>query len=323
MMMMVFDIGVTHRTVPHLLADLVELLIILRNEPYSSKSDVSDLLIRTPVAADDDADVTSESSAELNQAHEVFIEDLWSQFSYRQTAFDDFYPFYTEGNLLCRHSEPPNLNKNKIYIALLACSRLRSFDRNLRSSWSKLFAEISKEAMKKLLPTVGTVEIFDANSADRRAVYGTDLRQALRVLANKLSAYGINERIIDDQSSSGDGGYDLVGYLNFDDAASGAYYMLGQCGAQEKNWPSKTLESHPIKLRAFMSLPYDSAALMFTPVCYRKASGGWVNDAKTSGILLLDRKRILSLFDDDLVDEVIQTQGFIDFTTRFDAINVI
>src|SRR5690606_2938131 len=120
-----------------------------------------------------------------------------------------------------------------------------------------------------MVPAHATVRIFDANSDDRRDYYTTDLRKALKILGRDLRVIKVNDDQCDKAGSAGDGGLDLVAVVDFDDGASNAFALLGQCGAQETGWPKKTLEAHPMRLRNYYQMQLDHPAVMFTPVCFR------------------------------------------------------
>lgn len=326
---MIFEVGDVYRSTPYLLADLVELYLILSGEESISRSDVSELINEGVISHEeideiDDFETAPEvTGAELHSRLDLQLDDLWSHFLYRERNFSEYYPFNINGQLLTkRELDAVAFNKSRVYKTLLACSRLRSFERQARNRWAKLFTKISKEAMKGLLPDNAVVHIFDANSDDRRDIYGTNLRDALKVLANNLS-FQYNEQVIGEQSASGDYGIDLVGFYQFNDGASGEYYLLGQCGAQEIEWPSKTLQSHPASVNTVINLTHDGTNAMFTPVCYRQSSGRWANTRVTGGALIIDRPRIMKLISDETrLNLIITHQSFIDFEREIGDVRV-
>lgn len=326
---MIFEVGAIHRSTPHLLADLVELYLLCSLEDSISRSDVSELINEGVISSEELDEIDSQeldpaaTGAETHSRLDLQLDDLWAQLLFRERNLSDYYPFEIQAQLLKKRDlDGVPLDKARVYKSLLACSRLRSFEQKTRNRWAKLFAKISKEAMKGLLPENATVHIFDANSDDRRSIYGTDLRQALVVLANKL-AFMHDELSINEQPSSGDYGIDLVGFYQFSDGASGEYYILGQCGAQETEWPSKTLESHPASIRGVINMAHDCTNTMFTPVCYRQSSGRWVNSRPTGGTLVIDRTRIMKLISsEERLQSIITNPSFIDFEEEMRGIRV-
>jgi hypothetical protein len=303
MTMMNFKIGELHPNTPHLFADLAELLLLINYGGRRSlhRSDIESVLTSGTISheeiddEDDEDDFRGTSSAERNGRIERQVDDIMTHLGYRAGALSAFYPFQFDGDKLTLHESLDS--KQRVYRLLLACSRLRSFDsRGVAQRWAGSFTELSKIALIGLLPQHATVRIFDANSQDRRDYYSTDLRQALRRLGSDLGV-AVNEIECDKQAPQGDAGLDLVGVIDLVDGASTSFAILGQCGAQETNWPKKTLEAHSIKCRHFFHIQFDYPGVMFTPVCFRTATGEWFNNGSTNGIYLADRSRILKLLD--------------------------
>lgn len=308
-MMTNFDIGVTHPKTPHLLCDLIEILLITNYFKKSeiSTEDVIDLLGRVPVNNEevDEVDAEDEKArgdAERRDLADKYLEDAWKHFLYRASSFNCFYPFEVGGKSIKIHADLTR--QQRLYRMLLAFSRLRSFKkRGIPQRWANIFTRVCRRAMQTLVPASTVVKIFDANSEDRKNYFGTNLHDALNKLGNELAAAHINVSEIKKESTSGDAGLDLVGVFKFNDNAPGSYTVAGQCGAQEKNWPSKTLEAHPGKFKGFFQLLTTWQTLMFVPVCYRVSDGSWVKSSSASEALLVDRNRIIQLLENSLVND--------------------
>ncbi len=162
------------------------------------------------------------------------------------------------------------------------------------------------------------VKIFDANSDDRRNYYGTDLRNALIKLGGDLNLHRVDEDVCRSQSSSGDYGIDLVAHYPIGDRAAGNFVFLGQCGAQEKEWPSKRFEGNPIALKLAYTFMNDPVHSLFIPLCYRDSTGKWDNGSKVVGCLLFDRNRIVNLVVKRAdLNSVVNSAWFNDFETTF------
>jgi hypothetical protein len=295
-----FEIGVAQRGRPHLLADLAELLLFVG---YDSITELSHASLRVYVkempAAAEDADsevpVREPSQKELQERE---LEDCWTQLEYRERVFKAFYPFAVEGDrLIWKEGKDA---KREIYLFLLACARLRSFGRKARQAAARAFVELAREAMRSLVGPGFHVRIFDANSDDRKNYYGTDLRQALRQLGKDLAAHAIHEDHIDKKDPAGDAGLDLIAVRCFEDAASGHYAIFGQAACRESEWPAKRFEGHPQAYRAFFSLLNNPESAIFIPICYRLATGEWVDSSSGSGCLVIDRLRLIALLQERL-----------------------
>lgn len=77
--------------------------------------------------------------AERNDRLERQVEDVWTQLDFRQNFLKDIYPFIINGDFI---SLKENLTEiQRIYIFLLACSRLRSFTKarqGIIQFWAKI-----------------------------------------------------------------------------------------------------------------------------------------------------------------------------------------
>lgn len=321
---MSFEIGELHPNTPHLFADLAELLLLVGYDGRTRlhTNDLESLLTTGAISSDElddeeDADQAEASSADRNSRHERQIEDVMTQLSYRAATFDACYPFTMRGETLEVHGTLTE--RQRVYRLLLACSRLRSFGgHGIPQRWARCFTELGRTALQGLVPPHATTRVFDANSLDRDTYYGTDLREALRVMGHDLGVIQINETECDRAGPSGDAGFDLIATLNFEDGAATAYAMLGQCGAQETGWPKKTLEAHALNCHRFFQVQFEYPSVMFTPVCYRTAAGEWVDNKCANGILLTDRGRILHLVEvQQRFDEIVGTPWFTSFENEF------
>ncbi|MBR8005603.1 hypothetical protein [Burkholderia vietnamiensis] len=299
-----FNIGDVHPSVPHLFADIAELLVIVgyNDRGRLHKNDL--LSVRqggriSPDVVDEEAleDARAPDDASRRDRYERQVEDVWQQLSYRASTLGQAYPFELHGDEVRSRAELSN--SARVYRLLLACSRLRSFaaSAGLAQRWARFFTETCKVAARGLMPehASSSIRVFDANSDDRRTFYGTDLRQALRVLGRQLGAHSIHEEECDKAGHAGDAGLDIVAAVEFGDGVPSSYAIVGQCGAQETGWPKKTLEAYPVRYRSYFNVLLDWPTAMFTPVLYRDADGKWVDTQPASGVLLLDRVRIISL----------------------------
>ncbi|MEQ6971233.1 hypothetical protein [Pectobacterium polaris] len=330
-MKMNFKIGEVLPNTPHLYSDLAELIAVInytgRNDLH--KNDLLSLSSQSSTSVDEaeqeDRELREEASdAERNDRLERQIEDVWTHLEFRQSFLGDSYPFEVEGDFIRMKDELTDIQR--IYILLLVCSRLRSFKSvtGLIQRWAKYFTNVSKFALKSLLPTYADVKIFDANSEDRREYYGTDLRQALRILGRDLGMPSIIETECDRAGSSGDAGFDLIATIKFDDGISSNYGILGQCGAQEREWPRKNLEAHGIKLRTFYQIHFEHPSAMFTPVLYRDSLGHWVDTAPCAGVIVLDRVRILELLlKGDYPEIITRKDWFAEFEDRLGEFELV
>ena len=286
-----FTVGEVPRTKPFQFADLAELLILVGLNSQVSKADLDGLINTGSTDSDPDSDVSSKADVlDITSAHARNTEDCFKHFSYRFGALDDVYPFKLEDSLLT--ARPIISNASYLYLFCLICSRLRSFSGKpgFHQRCAKLFTELSAVALKASLKSSATVYIFDAGSDDRANHFHTNLRSALKKLAEKLNARP-DDALIEQQSTSGDGGIDLVAINALGDTAKGILAYFGQCAAQQDDWPKKTLET--TRSASFFSMGHSASNLLYTPVMYRNATGRWINDLHAHDCVIMDRLRIM------------------------------
>lgn len=307
---MSFSIGRLEKNSAYLMADLVELIVSLKLDGRAEfqLDDIASIIEGQPDFDDRDINNLRDS-----------LSGAWGQLEYRSARFNTDYPFRLVRNGL--RLKTTFTAGARIYLLLLACSRLRSFDRELRNAWATTFAFLSREALRELMPASAAVKIFDANSEDRKSYFGTDLRKALKVLGRDLAAAMINEAECDLKDASGDAGIDLVAIAKWNDNATGIHAILGQCAAREKEWPEKRFEASPLGLRGLYSFLTDPVNAVFIPVLYREANGSWVAQTPASGCLLVDRLRILLLLNQRSTQtQIVRKPWFRKFELGFDTV---
>jgi hypothetical protein len=285
-----FRVGEVPRTKPFQFADLAELLILTRLNSQVSKADLDGLIRSATEDSDPEFEGLIGDQLDEQLSHDRNAEDCFRHLAFRAGALDEHYPFLFQDALLTRCERVSELGF--LYLFLLVCSRLGSFAgrAGFAQDCARQFTELSAVALGAALKGSARVYVFDAGSADRANHFHTDLRKALRALANKLNALAIDD-LVNQQSASGDGGIDLVAINEPGDPARGVLAYFGQCAAQQNGWPRKTLES--VKANAFFSMGHGAANLLYTPVMYRNASGRWVNDLHSHDCVIMDRLRTL------------------------------
>lgn len=299
--MTAFNIGECHPRTPHLLADLIELLLVVEYNGKSIfyKNDLRSLLAQGNISAEEIDDESQENESMLTQDKnvklEAQLEDVWIHLYYRDKSFNKYYPFDVADEHVSLNSELSL--RQRYYLFLLTCSRLRSFmgKAGIVQKWAKLFTKVAKSCLQGLLPSHATVKIFDANSEDRATYYTNRLPDALIILGRDL-ALKVDMDECSKKHHSGDEGIDLVGIVSFEDTARANFAVLGQCAAQGANWPSKRLEAHPINLKNIFP-QINTLTTLFIPTSFRTSNGEWVDNKFTTGLVLIDRLRMLTLLE--------------------------
>lgn len=302
-----FTVGEVPRTKAFQFADLAELTILVGRTTQVSKADLDGLIGMG--AHDSDPDTENDGSdqpIDIATIHSRNAEDCFKQFSYRSGALDNNYPFHLQDSLLT--AKPEMTKAGYVYLFCLVCSRLASFSGQIGfpQRCAKVFTELSSAALRASLKHSADVYIFDAGSTDRAQHFDSNLRLALNKLAVLLNALPVQD-VIDQQSTSGDAGIDLVAINRMGDSARGILAYFAQCAAQQNGWPKKTLEAQ--RSGAFFSMGHDPITILYTPVLYRNASGTWVNDMYSQDCVIIDRLRMMRAMENvihELSDDVFE-----------------
>lgn len=323
---MSFNIGPIAKTSSHLLSDLIEILVSLDyfHKGNASKNDIEDILNHNPIDADEVTEELEKEGGEdgstRQNRYESNIDDAWFMLNHRARIYNELYPFKILDEAI-ELKEDFN-NHHYIYILILFCSRLKSFNGNgIRQRWAKHFTQVCKFVMAGIAPNNSIIRIFDANSDDRRHHYSTNLKIAIRMLAEEMAVL-IQEQLLEQESPSGDLGIDLVAIYQFNDGVrTGNFVMFGQCGAQGENWPAKNFECHPDKFRAIFSTYSPIISIMFTPADYRLADGEWNKISNISGGTVIDRRRIINLLKNSQdINNLLSEASFISFVKELNTI---
>ena len=325
---MTIEIGTVFRRAPHLMADLLELLLLTRYDGATSMApaDLDGVIERAATDSEEvDEELEPESvsnPAKLSEKKEQSLADIWNVLRFRDIRYKDAYPFDVSGERVIVH---PNLNEaQRVYRLLLVASRLKSFPEvdGLRQKWAAAFTQLSSCALKAMLAPSIPVRIFDANSDDRRTHYGTNLQDAMKLLCEELHALPLCDPLVSE--TSGDGGVDLVAAFPFNDGATSTLGVLAQCAAQERNWPAKRFEGTPQSLGSIFGALNGVLSALFIPVCYRSSSGGWAQPLHTGGCLVLDRSRILAMLRAHPTNlaSVLSLPAFLGFESEFQRVSM-
>jgi hypothetical protein len=293
-MSLLFSVGEVPKTKSFQFADLAELQILVGLNTQVSKADLEYLIQTGRQDSDPDGkEAPSATALDASDGSTRCVEDVFKQFSYRRGALDEIYPYSFQSSLIA--SKASIDQAGYVYLFCLLCSRLKSFSgiKGFTQRCARAFTELSKSILAYTLNESADVFVFDAGSEDRRVFFHTDLRKALPLLAEKLNARPESD-VINQQSSSGDGGIDLVAIHKLNDSAKGVLSYFAQCAAQQDGWPKKTLESR--LSQAFFKMAHPPSNLLFTPVMYRSTTGQWINDLYSQECVIIDRLRLLKIF---------------------------
>lgn len=301
-----FSLGRVVATRSHLLADTIEIAIAFGEYEQISVTDTIGIILNA--AKDetellnldepdlDDNDVADDlGEPEISQKQQTKAENAFRQMEFRAASLKDFYPFIIDGEVVSLKrdlSEP-----NKLYLLLLACSRTRSFKgkKGAVQALADCFEEISAVCLRNMISPFGEVFMFGPNSDDRKNVFGSKLEEAIPALCDKMGM-SIAPNWKPPKGSSGDAKIDIIGVYGFGDTANGIDVIIGQCASieDEKNWQKKRQEADFETKRGTFHFIVKPTAALFIPVFYRSPDGNWIDEDMVSGVIAIDRYRILN-----------------------------
>lgn len=283
----------------HHFADFVELLALSQDEEGIDKDSASDRML----------------DSEGSQDNQELINDCFEILAYRHETYGENYPFLMETNhtLKLRISLS---NTHKAYIFLLLCScTSKCTSKSLASDLRRDFEHICASAFKNYLPSFAECHIFGKSGLESK--YSGHITNKLSSLANDIGAKISFDPDDFSRNDSGDGGLDLVAWLQIPGDSYKKYSQLYfiQC-ATGREWKNKQHEPDPFNNHLSLNSNYTLAICV--PYDSRKTNGIPLHHLDITVPIYLDRYRLLKLLGDsgniESIDSYRHIQSAIDYT---------
>lgn len=278
-------------------ADYVELSCLVSTDKEISLSDMLD------IASGDGCDSPERGSDETGEQEDVFYRDFLDIFKYlenRAHILNDAYPFsfvdedtiaIDLGNLTAKHL---------LYLFLLYSSNLSLFGKSEQQYLTKSFESISRHILKRIYPSYH-VEVFGTASSPGDIFYGGKLIERFEKLAQCLhtNVKSATKKNAHYDQGSGDGGLDLVGFIQLDDPKAEVPFIpvcFAQCACSVDKWKEK---QGAIKFdewnQRFERLAH-YCEFIFVPFSLRGPDGKWSDEeADRMTVIPVDRIRFLHI----------------------------
>jgi hypothetical protein len=220
------------------------------------------------------------------------VKDWFLSLASRARLLGDNYPFVVSADNAKLNLRANSTDAHRLYIALLMMANLHYFQ-GMQADLTSSFESIGASVFSWLLPAHATVHRFGKGIGNTGRYQG-HVWDKLKLLADDLSC-GIKCR--KDQyaaNDTGDDGLDLVGWVPWQDSASGRLLLLGQC-ACTPNWVSK---QHAVSVGTWNSkieFVTNPLPVILIPYFLRTNSGGWHGATDFAGHLIVDRLRFLRI----------------------------
>lgn len=265
----------------HTLADFTEILCLLTPDRMCSRDSLADYV------RDNNPDkVISDDQ----------LEDTFEQLRWRTLAFGERYPFTLIEHGRVLSGVPQTSDSQNLYVFLLLCANLPFLERGATKPLTDAFEKLSLAAIRKLWPTNAVVRAFGKNETE----YKGEKWQRLNALSKDLGGSASLTKEDFRKNDSGDGGVDLVAWLQLDKhEGSHIPSALAQCACSRSQWVKKQSEITHQRLGNHLRPSYPWMEMIFIPLSFRDNRGSWAVKADVTAIIVMDRLRILNHVDEE------------------------
>lgn len=264
----------------HTVADFAELLCLLKPDRVLSADDLDDHLV----------DVCGEQRGARP------LGDVFAHMTWRATAFDAYYPFTMATNQQSITAPDDLTVAQKTYVFLLLCANL-PFIGLPYNPLTDAFERLAHLALERMWPAKATVKNFGKNNTD----YVGSKSERMHKLALDIGCRPTVDPTRFRPRDSGDGGIDLVGWLELD-AHEGENKLtcLAQCACSRTDWPGKQFEISRGSIGKLFNPTTPWLEMLCIPICFRDNNGRWAVDAEVGEIVMIDRLRLLQFIEPEV-----------------------
>lgn len=284
----------------HKKCDYIELLALLSSDELYK----DDFLSRFYSEYSDRCEGSENEQASIDDNHQQELVNLFEILQYRSQLYGEDYPFDINSEMI---KLKENIStKQKLYIILLSCANLTTFEKSLQYHLADEFEHITYCAIRQYLPSSFQVKKLGSNSD-----YTGNTRKKLKELGRDINLPTEDEQIdaIDIRANK-EKGVDLVAWHSFVDNLPNTIILLIQC-ACGKDTLHKMYEPAAymtyFNFSKFQKQPIISLA---TPksVVIKPDFVKQMSEVAMGDILFFDRLRLMELIIND--DCVIGIQAF-------------
>lgn len=286
----------------YLYADYFELVSLFNKGSIITTSEMLDRLTDEGILKQAK---NSEDQAEQNDKEEAFVREVFMLLTQRAVSFDNDYPFDIQNEDLTLKE---NLSgKQKLYLFLLLSSNLNLFN-SFQSNLTSEFEFVSQEALKNYLPNFAQVKSFGKNTEFQGYAH-----EKIRHLASEMNI-NVDEEYLNTIASMGtqDLGLDVVGWMPLLDKIGNYISIFGQC-ACGKDWNKKLNETRRYNkfLKIYLSDITHSLFIPYSLINYNNSTF-FEHHEFGEPILLFERKRILSLINDENIINSLSSKDLVE-----------
>ena len=279
--------------------DWVELCCIANMDGEADVAGISDRLREDrDTRKEDEPDEDDEADDSLDETEDALeddkhyrrVKDWFTSLANRAQMLGDDYPFEVNAEnskLMLRAKITPT---HRLYVALLMMANLHYFSKNV-AALTASFETLGLAVFRWLLPSHAEVHHF-GKGPDNQGRYQGHIWEKIKRLGEDIGCTTVCTKEQFAPTDNGDGGLDLVGWVDFSDAVPGRLLLLGQCACTPE-WPKKQDEASGTRWAEKLDFVTKPMTVILIPYFLRTQSGAWHRRTDFSGHLVVDRLRML------------------------------
>lgn len=257
-------------------ADFVEILCWINPDELMPMDSVSDFYVDSGV---------SQTDGDSSTVDEKFRE-IFDYLNHRALVFADFYPFdvsFSEISL-----KRPLTQKQKSYLMLLFSSNLRLMDSKASKYFTDNFEYLSLLVLSEKLSDKLNVNYFGAGAKVPSLFEESDFRVRLEKLSSHTGLKIKEDFNVEEESSGGDRGLDLVGWASFDEYSKSTLLITAQVTCIE-NWKDKAHECGYPRWKNILDLRVVNIPFLVLPRSTRSKELKVIKAQNVEESILIDR----------------------------------
>ena len=224
--------------------------------------------------------------------HTMRVKGWFLSLASRAQLLGDDYPFEINPENSKLKLRANITDTHRLYVALLMMANLHYFG-HAQADLTSSFETIGAYVFSWLLPAHAMVHRF-GKGKNNDGRYQGHIWDKLKLLADDLSC-GIkcrkDEFAVND---TGEAGLDLVGWVPWQDSASGRLLLLGQCACTPR-WVNKQNEASAATWNSKLEFTTNPLTVILIPFFLRTRGGQWHRRTDFAGHLIVDRLRFLRI----------------------------
>lgn len=286
----------TFSDAPYVWADFFEINVALTSELVLSNEDLYQSVFRGDDFSPSESDEIRPSK--IDKAKTI-IRDGLTNIELRTKMLGDKYPFIYDEHRLELGLKDELTNIHYTYLVLLLASNLKYLTKQASGLFTSSFEKISLDVVRTIFPNA-CVKLFGSSNLE------SSIRPSEKYLPNKLKdrikllAQDICHRHQPEvenlpESNLGDGGLDIVGYINLGDNRGSFPLVFVQCACSKEEWEKKQFSTGRAQWEKWINLNYTSLQnFIMVPFPFVNNNGEWLDTTSITHNVMIDRIRIMN-----------------------------